>query len=118
MDNYFSGFLGDTADVSNEEEDASLINLGVVMPTNFRRIKWAKPPATNVENQVTIVLSDGRTFAATKAQIGGANTASQLKAMLTAVLGGLPDVWIHKNRNGRWAISTGTEPAIWPEDEI
>ncbi len=29
----------------------------------------------------------------------------------------LTDVWFHVNRNGTWAVATGQEPAIWPEDE-
>jgi hypothetical protein len=28
-----------------------------------------------------------------------------------------PDLFVHKNRDGSYAIATGIEPKIWPEDD-
>jgi len=84
--------------------------------TAFRRIKWAAPPAGDADNQVTIVLGDGRTFTATKIQIAALDTRAKACAALEAVLTSVPDIFLHLNRNGRWAIATGQPPEIWPED--
>lgn len=85
--------------------------------TVFRRIKWTKPPVNNNDNQVTIALGDGRTFIATKAQIALLDTEEKLLNAVRVSLGGIQDIFVHKNRNGRWAIATGQAPAVWPEDE-
>jgi hypothetical protein len=84
----------------------------------FRRIKTVKTPATGNANQLTIELADGRTYALTRAQLSQFVTAAALKTAIVTALGSpLPDLWCHRNRNGTWAIATGQEPEIWPEDD-
>jgi len=87
------------------------------MPVDFKRIKWAKPPIANTTNQVTLVLTDGRTFTRTKAQLATLNTEAKMRTALTTALGMRNDIFLHLNRNGRWCIAIGAAPAVWPEDE-
>lgn len=32
-------------------------------------------------------------------------------------LAGIRPIWIHKNRDGSWAVAVGDEPLSWPEDQ-
>ena len=76
-----------------------------------------KPPASNT-NQLTITLTDGRSFTRTRNQVTAFTTEAAIKTLINSALG-VTDIWFHKNRNGRWAIATGaTPPAVWPEDEV
>lgn len=75
-----------------------------------------KPPQAGGANQVTIVLGDGREFKVNKNQLAQLDTEKKIQAAIEAFFGPLSDIWVHKNRDGTWAIATGQEPNMWPED--
>ena len=64
-----------------------------------------------------------RTYSVRKNILDGYDTAEELKAaidLFTQYNFGytLDDLFIHRNDDGSWAVATGTEPNVWPEDDI
>ena len=85
--------------------------------THIRRIKTVKHPRTALEAQIIIELADGKNYTASKAALDTLATPTAVKAEAEKALGKLDDLFIHKNRDGSWAVATGAAPAVWPEDE-
>ena len=72
--------------------------------------------STIFSNGISLTLKDGRSFSATAAQIHNWSEENVKDAILAKV-SNLTDLYIHKNRDGSWAIATGEDPKTWPEDE-
>jgi len=82
----------------------------------IKQIRSLKPPLSASDNQMMIVLSDGRRLELSKAQLALQNTEGKLDQVIKATLG--EPIFVHLNRNGRYAIATGERPVVWPEDEV
>jgi len=85
--------------------------------THIRRIKTVRHPRTAQEAQIIIETADGKVFQPSKAALDTLATPTAVKAEAEKALGKLDDLFIHKNRDGSWAVATGAAPAVWPEDE-
>ncbi len=51
------------------------------------------------------------------AEVSALKSTITLQNVIRMAAGDIP-IFIHKNRNGRYAIATGKEPLVWPEDEV
>jgi hypothetical protein len=75
--------------------------------------------------RVSTIKKDGITVATKKtsytvdaASLTTLDTALKLMTEIDkSVTKDKPDLFIHKNRDGSYAIATGIEPEKWPEDE-
>lgn len=83
----------------------------------FKRIKCAKPQATGSDNRLTLELTDGTSYPLTDAELEALSNGDKATETLQQDLAAY-NVYVHKNRNGRWATATGQEPTVWPEDEV
>jgi hypothetical protein len=91
--------------------------------TAFKRIKSVKPQTGGNANRITITLANGTTYAVNQSTLNKYKTGAEMKAALDlwmqANLGYvINDIFFHLNDDGTWAIATGQEPLIWPEDEV
>lgn len=92
----------------------------------YQQVKCVRAQVSDNANRITVtwVGPDGvtRTYAVNQRTLNGFSTEADAKGALdtwTQKNFGyvLNDVFLHKNRDGSWAIATGQEPAVWPEDE-
>ncbi len=55
----------------------------------------------------------------TRAEMAGLDTPGKRRKRLEQLIGKkLPDVFVHKNRDGSYAVATGKEPTEWPEGTL
>jgi hypothetical protein len=84
---------------------------------HFKRVALLKPQAQGGNIRMIVQLSDGTEHQLTHAQVeaflNSENFNFNVRNRLAA-----NNIWLHHNRNGRWAMATGQEPAVWPEDEV
>jgi len=99
--------------------------------TVFRRIGALKVQSNPQSNRITIEwqhpsgpnVGDWATFTINQVALKKYKTAEELRAALDLFTMNnwgyiIDDVWFHLNDDGvSWAIATGQEPTIWPEDE-
>jgi hypothetical protein len=66
-----------------------------------------------------VISTKTATYSASSLSLGSLDTAEKLATEIEKVISkeAKPDLFIHKNRDGSWAIATGEDPKIWPEDE-
>lgn len=83
----------------------------------FKRIRCVKPQASGTDNRIIIELSDNRTYELTQTEVEAFNNPDRLGFAIKSKLAA-NNIYVHKNRNGRWAIATGQEPKEWPEDMV
>jgi hypothetical protein len=74
------------------------------------------------KNTAAIVLvCDGEKLEIKQTELSTVDTSLKVESALTTAATAakvkLPPMFIHKNRDGSYAIATGQEPRIWPEDE-
>lgn len=96
--------------------------------TIFKRIACLKVQPSDNDNRITLEWQgpDGiwRSYAVNQRTLKRYQTPQQLKDALddwTQKNFGyvISDVFFHLNDDGvNWAVATGQEPAVWPEDEI
>ena len=69
-------------------------------------------------NALSLTIN-GREISLAKSDIHSPlNTPGKRRQKLEELFGApLPNVHIHRNRNGSIAVATGAEPSVWPEDE-
>ena len=97
--------------------------------TVFRRVASLKPGLPN-DNRIIFewqhpsgpLVGQWASYFINQQTLSGYSTAEELKAALdfwtNANFGYVfDDVWFHLNDDGTWAIATGQEPTVWPEDE-
>jgi hypothetical protein len=84
---------------------------------DFRRIQSLKVQPSDNANRITGVLADGRTYSVNQRVLNRFKDAAEIKAAIEKFLNEPVAIWFHKNRDSTWAVATGTEPAVWPEDE-
>ena len=77
----------------------------------FRRI------AINTKDGITIELTGRKPFTVPKATVDTAADAAAVKTAIDTAAGQPVPIFVHKNRTGSYALATGYEPLIWPEDE-
>lgn len=90
--------------------------------TRFNRIASFNPQAHGNDTRM-VVEWEGHSYSINQNKLDSYATAEELKADLDAwtmynfgyVIN---DIWFHKNRDGTWAIATGSAPLIWPEDGL
>ena len=64
-----------------------------------------------------IGFTDNVTIKLTKQQLTTFDTQEKLDAFIKTQTSGRPEeIYLHKNRDGRIAVATGSEPDTWPED--
>jgi len=90
--------------------------------TEFTHIKSVKPQTGGNSNRITVTLATGQSYTVNQTTLNKYSTAEELKAALdkwiqTNLGYVINDIWFHKNRDDTWAIATGQEPLVWPEDE-
>lgn len=95
--------------------------------SSYKRIASLKPQPSNNDNRIIMVWvgpdSIERTYAVNQRTLNKYKSATELKAALddwTQKSFGyvLDDVFFHLNDDGTWAMATGQEPSVWPEDDI
>jgi hypothetical protein len=96
--------------------------------TVFKRIRCAKVQPSDNTNRITVVWVGPdtivRTYTVNQRILNRYNTAEEAKAALDTFTQNnfgyiLNDIWLHRNRDGvTWAMATGQQPSIWPEDQI
>ena len=66
-----------------------------------------------------VVTTKTANYSASSLSLGSLDTAEKLATEIEKVISkeAKPDLFLHKNRDGSWAIATGEEPKTWPEDE-
>lgn len=84
-----------------------------------QRVASLKPQPSDNNNRITLIFN-GTTYTVNQRILNRFDDEAGLKAALDDFLGYSPnDIWFHKNDDGiTWAIATGSEPAVWPEDEV
>lgn len=90
--------------------------------TAFKRIMSLKPQASDNANRITVEWG-GNSYSIKQSILKHFTTALELKTALDnwtqANLGYvINDIFFHRNRDGTWAVATGEEPQVWPEDEV
>lgn len=90
--------------------------------TAFTRIASLKVQGSDNDNRMVIEWA-GVSYAINQRTLNRYTTAAEIKAALDkwaqVNLGYvINDIWFHKNRDGSWAVATGEQPAVWPEDEV
>lgn len=65
------------------------------------------------------ITMNGRRFVAQRSEIPiSLDTPAKVKGRIKELFGrDLPDLHVHRNRDGSFAVATGIEPSTWPEDE-
>jgi len=67
------------------------------------------------------IVVGGQEITLSHAQADTLSTESAVQAAIEQVAQTskveLPRIFVHKNRDGTWALATGQEPDAWPEDE-
>lgn len=96
--------------------------------SGYRRIASLKPQLSDNDNRIilTWIGPDAveRTYTVNQRTLNRYTTEAELKAAIDKFTQQnfgyiLTDIWYHKNRDGTWAIATGTlPPGGWPEDVI
>lgn len=93
----------------------------------YIRIASLKPQPSDNDNRIILVWigpdSIQREYMVNQRTLNRYATADELKAAVddfTSKSFGyvLNDVWFHLNRDGTWAVATGQQPSVWPEDEV
>ena len=86
--------------------------------TAFKRIASLKPKEFDDSNCIIVELADNKTYSLNKSSLDAYSTTADLKTAMEASVGNkIADIFFHKNRDGSYAIATGREPKVWPEDE-
>lgn len=83
-------------------------------------MKLLRVAAPSVEMDAAIAFrihTDEVEIAILRSAIVG-RTEEQIEAAIALVAGEyeLPEIFVHINRDGTFALATGREPAVWPED--
>lgn len=85
--------------------------------TKYKRIKNVARPLTSQTTQMIVELANAKRFTASEATLITLATPAAVKTEAEKIIGKTTDLFIHKNRDGSWAVATGEEPRVWPEDE-
>lgn len=94
--------------------------------TKYHKIRSVKEQSSDNDNRILLEWTGPddifRSYAVNQKTLKNFTTAEQIKLALddwTQKSFGyvLTDVWFHLNDDGTWAIATGQEPLVWPEDE-
>jgi len=68
-----------------------------------------------------LIEVDGKPIEITYSELSTYNTEKKIENRIDFLASkskvDLPEIFIHKNRDGSVAVATGQEPDIWPEDE-
>ncbi len=73
---------------------------------------------SGMEGDAVGITIDGVKHSITDADASGKNSA-KLKSTLETKFGkSLPNVFVHKNRDGSFALATDVKPKVWPEDDV
>lgn len=89
------------------------------MPSlNFRRINIVEG-ILGTDTVIEIETEETGTSIITRTEINADDRASAVLSELESKIGRgrINNLFIHRNRNGTYAIATGAEPTTWPEDE-
>lgn len=95
--------------------------------TAYIRIRCVKVQPSDNNNRITVVWvgpdAITRTYTVNQRVLNRYDTEEEAKADLDQWTMNnfgyiLNDIWLHKNRDGTWAIATGQHPGVWYEDEV
>lgn len=94
--------------------------------TRFHRIRCVGQRASDNDNRITVTWTGPddilREYTVNQRSLNRIDDDQEAKAALDQFTSHnfgytLDDIWLHKNRDGTWAIATGAVPDVWPEDE-
>ena len=74
--------------------------------TNYTRLSTARGAIEITHGAETACVAQG----------SAQNTAAKALAELRRQARELPDLFVHRNRDGSWALATGHETPVWSED--
>lgn len=85
--------------------------------TSYKRIKSVKSQGNPQADRIIVGLTNEEPWTIKENALKKFDNGDELKAALDLFLGYvIDDIWFHLNRDDTWAIATGQEPLIWPED--
>ena len=74
--------------------------------------------SSGINGNAVAITIDGVNHSIKDADASGKNEGN-LKSTLETKFGkSLPNVFVHKNKDGSFALATGRAPNVWPEDKF